>query len=72
LFGDDLPALMDVFRRLDTDGSGSVTWDEFVAHIEAAFRPRAPIAHRERLEKRAPPPHAAPLSAPPPPAVHAN
>lgn len=68
LFGEDLPALVDVFKALDKDGSGSVTWDEFVERVEGAFRPRAPIAHRERIKKRAPPPLEAPPSAPPPPA----
>jgi len=61
--------MLEVFQELDKDGSGAVTWDEFVDRIEGAFRPRAPIAHRERIAKRAPPPLVAPKSAPPPPAV---
>jgi hypothetical protein len=69
LFGEELPELLDVFKALDKDGSGSVTWDEFVEHIESAFRPIIPIAHRERLKKRAPPPFEAPSAAVPPPAI---
>mgnify|MGYP003684219471 CR=1 FL=1 len=69
LFGDDLPALLNVFKALDKNGSGSVSWDEFVERIEGTFRPRAPIAHRERLKRRAPPPYVAPPSAPPVPSI---
>lgn len=71
LFGEDLPGLLEVFSALDKDKSGAVTWDEFVERIEAAFRPRAPAAHRKQLEKSAPPPFEAPPSAPPPPSVPA-
>lgn len=67
LFSTEVPSVMDMFKKLDKDKSGSVTWDEFAKNVEQAFAPKQPPQHTKILASRAPPPLEAPPDAPPPP-----